>query len=81
MEPGFRFLNPRILSAQNGTSPSDCDGYTQNQPMGSWQILEFKPLNYFEALEVQLKTLGKRQSQLLIEIWWKEYSDPPWLSE
>jgi hypothetical protein len=81
MEPGFRFSNPIILSARNGTSPSDCDGYTQNQPMGSLQVLEFESLNHFEALEVQLKTLGKRQSRLLIEIWWKEYSDPPRLSE
>jgi hypothetical protein len=79
MEPGFRFSNVSILSARNGASPSDCDGYAQNQPMGSWQVFEFEPLNHFEALELQLKTLGKRQSRILIEIWRKEYSDPPHL--
>jgi hypothetical protein len=68
--PGLDFQ--RILSARNDTSPSDFERYTQNQPMGSGQVFKFESLDHFdfEALEVQLKTLGKRQSRLFIKIWW-----------
>ena len=43
----------------------------------SGRVLEFDPLDNVEAFKVQLKTSGKSQSRLLVEIWPKASSISP----
>ena len=47
-----------------------CEGYTPWRPMGSGRVTKFGPLYNIEALELNLKTIGKRHNRLLVEIWW-----------